>query len=74
MAQSREQARNGAFRESRSSKTFLINMFGKVSTFLLRRVAEQFVPKDVGWRSGKEHVGYLFTDKILKLKTRIIAQ
>jgi asparagine synthase (glutamine-hydrolysing) len=38
------------------------------SKFLLRRVAEQFVPREVCWRSGQEHVGWQFTKEILQLK------
>lgn len=38
------------------------------SKYLFRRVAEQYVPKKVCWRTGKEHVGYSFTKELLELK------
>lgn len=36
--------------------------------FLYRKVAEQFVPHEVCWRTGKEHVGWKFTEKMMQLK------
>ncbi|MBU1565214.1 MAG: hypothetical protein KJ630_06260 [Proteobacteria bacterium] len=44
------------------------------SKFLLRRVAEQFVPREVCWRVGKEHMGWQFTKKMLQLKQDAIYQ
>lgn len=44
------------------------------SKFLLRRVAEQFVPPKICWRTGKEHVGWKFTKKMLQLKEDIILE
>lgn len=44
------------------------------SKFLLRRVAEQFVPQEVCWRTGKEHVGWQFTKEFLQLKQDAISK
>ena len=44
------------------------------SKFLLRRVAEQFVPREVCWRVGKEHMGWRFTKELLQLKHDAISQ
>ncbi len=41
------------------------------SKFLFRQVAEQFVPREVAWRTGKEHVGWQFTKELLSHKKDI---
>lgn len=40
------------------------------SKFLFRRVAEQYLPQNVCWRTGKEHVGYQFTKTLMDQKKR----
>lgn len=42
------------------------------SKFLLRQVAEQHLPEEVCWRTGKEHVGWQFTEEMLRLKQDVI--
>ncbi|MFH0783406.1 MAG: asparagine synthase-related protein [Pseudomonadota bacterium] len=44
------------------------------SKYLFRRVAEQFVPKEVCWRAGKEHMGWQFAKKMLQFKQDAIYQ
>jgi len=38
------------------------------SKFLLRRVAERYVPKELCWRSGKEHLGSSFNKRFVQEK------
>jgi asparagine synthase (glutamine-hydrolysing) len=42
------------------------------SKYLFRRVAEQVIPQDVCWRTGKEHVGYKFTKALFSFKNDTI--
>jgi asparagine synthetase B (glutamine-hydrolysing) len=42
------------------------------SKFLFRRVAAQFIPGEVCWRTGKEHVGYQFIKELLHRKNESI--
>lgn len=37
--------------------------------FLLRKVAEQFIPSEVAWRTGNEHLGGEFIGKFLSLNS-----
>ena len=34
--------------------------------FLFRKVAEQFLPPEVCWRTGQEHVGWSFTEALME--------
>ena len=43
-----------------------------LSKFVLRQVGQQYVPQEICWRTGNEHVGYQFTDQILQLKEKEI--
>ncbi len=38
------------------------------SKFLLRKVAQQFIPDEVAWRVGNEHLGGEFTSRLLSIK------
>ncbi len=40
------------------------------SKHLLRKVAEQTVPQEVCWRTGKEHLGYSFTSTLMQKRKR----